>query len=101
MVDMLLVQCSHLLLLLVCFPDYTEHLGHRWVEDAPVKDARFVATSYTDYPDDWEAAAKGLPDTWSLADDFVSRKRRGEIADAERGIGDSAFQAYGPPTSKA
>ncbi|KAJ7635703.1 hypothetical protein DFH06DRAFT_1302933 [Mycena polygramma] len=44
-----------------------------------IYDVRFVIRMYDDYWTDWEANAKGLSDFWSQADDFVARKRRGEI----------------------
>ncbi|KAJ7607283.1 hypothetical protein DFH06DRAFT_1018613, partial [Mycena polygramma] len=45
-----------------------------------VLDVRFVtACCPRDYWANWEASAKGLPNLWSLGDDFVARKRRGEI----------------------
>ncbi|KAJ7171440.1 hypothetical protein C8R46DRAFT_993579 [Mycena filopes] len=46
-----------------------------------VYDVRFVITQFpTTYWDVWEAGVKGLPDYWSCGDDFVAKKRRGEIA---------------------
>ncbi|KAJ7920295.1 hypothetical protein B0H13DRAFT_1987305 [Mycena leptocephala] len=44
-----------------------------------VYDVRFVIGQYHNYWASWEACAKGLPNLWSLGDDFVARKRRGEI----------------------
>ncbi|KAJ7171401.1 hypothetical protein C8R46DRAFT_1088318 [Mycena filopes] len=48
-----------------------------------VYDVRFVVANYDNYWDFWEAGAKGLPDYWSRGDDFVAKKRRGEIAAAQ------------------
>jgi hypothetical protein len=51
-------------------------------ENAPFEDVRFVVGFYRNYWDEWEAGARGAPDFWSVADDFVARKRRGEIEGA-------------------
>ncbi|KAJ7662770.1 hypothetical protein DFH06DRAFT_357818 [Mycena polygramma] len=73
-----LAECPRLNILLVQWSimeedDYMD-------EQVPhVYDIRFVIGTYGDYWDDWVAGAKGFPDAWSKADDFVTRKRRGEI----------------------
>ncbi|KAJ6473403.1 hypothetical protein C8R47DRAFT_1324489 [Mycena vitilis] len=73
-----LSECSRLNVLLIQWPmmeedDYMdEQIPH-------VYDIRFVIGTYGDYWDDWVAGAKGFPDAWSKADDFVARKRKGEI----------------------
>ncbi|KAJ7112704.1 hypothetical protein C8R44DRAFT_249920 [Mycena epipterygia] len=64
-----------------------ELLVHRWwyrahvpVQDVPFHDMRFIIQLYKDYGSDWEADARGIrPDFWSLAEDFVARKRRGLV----------------------
>ncbi|KAJ7171434.1 hypothetical protein C8R46DRAFT_184935 [Mycena filopes] len=52
--------------------------------DVPVVyDLRFVIATYdSTYWDLWEAGAKGLPDYWSRGDEFVAKKRRGDIAES-------------------
>jgi len=44
-----------------------------------IYDVRFVIGVYYDYWAEWEAGAKGLPDAWAQGDDFVARKRNGDI----------------------
>lgn len=47
-----------------------------------VYDVHFVIEQYRDYWANWQACTKGLPNPWSQGDDFVARKRRGEIEGA-------------------
>ncbi|KAF8169170.1 hypothetical protein K438DRAFT_240345 [Mycena galopus ATCC 62051] len=48
--------------------------------DPPTRDVRFVVCIMPDdYWNDWEVGARGGTDFWAAADDFVTRKRRGEI----------------------
>ncbi|KAJ7685811.1 hypothetical protein DFH06DRAFT_1159414, partial [Mycena polygramma] len=55
--------------------------GYRFTQTSHIYDVRFVKGRGTeDYWADWEASAKGLPSLWSRGDEFVARKRRGEIA---------------------
>ncbi|KAJ7618277.1 hypothetical protein DFH06DRAFT_1342553 [Mycena polygramma] len=55
--------------------------GIRYQIQSPhIYDDRFVKRTYDDYWRDWEAGAKGIPDFWSQTEDFVARKRNGEIA---------------------
>ncbi|KAJ6592517.1 hypothetical protein B0H19DRAFT_1245385 [Mycena capillaripes] len=73
-----LLECPRLELLLILWSLYAE--SHYASQQIPhVYDVRFVMGMYNSYIVDWEAGAKGLPDMWSRADDFVARKRRGEI----------------------
>ncbi|KAJ7633874.1 hypothetical protein DFH06DRAFT_1479455 [Mycena polygramma] len=44
-----------------------------------IHDMRFVLGKCDDYWAEWEASAKGLADFWSEAEDFVIRRRNGEI----------------------
>jgi hypothetical protein len=75
-----LVDCPRLQLLLV---QWVEGDDLYWSERIPhVYDIRFVIGLYDDYWADWEAGARGLPDLWSQGDDFVVRKRKGEIQGA-------------------
>ncbi|KAJ7446334.1 hypothetical protein FB451DRAFT_1291893 [Mycena latifolia] len=79
MVETILADCPRLEVLIVSFPGFKDEYACRWSENTPIKDVRFVVGLYTDYAAEWEAGANGLGNFWSLADDFVARKRRGEI----------------------
>ncbi|KAJ7132620.1 hypothetical protein C8R46DRAFT_1140432 [Mycena filopes] len=71
-----LAQCPRLQLLLVLWPFPMEYEA---VQVLPVSDARFVTGKYGDYWAEWEEGARGFPDFWSRGDDFLARKRNGEI----------------------
>ncbi|KAJ7679912.1 hypothetical protein B0H17DRAFT_1206306 [Mycena rosella] len=75
----LLAICARLEVLIVSFPFHDEQIAWEWVRAAPINDVRFVMGLYNDYADEWEAGAKGHAHFWSPADNFVARKRRGEI----------------------
>ncbi|KAJ7915212.1 hypothetical protein B0H13DRAFT_2000737 [Mycena leptocephala] len=74
----LLVKCPRLKLLLLLYPPYERRL-YESLRIPQVYDLRFVIGMNDNYWDDWVAGAKGLPDNWSRGDDFVARKRRGNI----------------------
>ncbi|KAJ7435864.1 hypothetical protein FB451DRAFT_1571296 [Mycena latifolia] len=78
-VQMFLAQCPRLEVLIVGFHRAREYSARDWARDAPVNDARFVLIIFSDYAAEWAAGAKGLPSSWSFADDFVARKRQGKI----------------------
>ncbi|KAJ6528904.1 hypothetical protein B0H19DRAFT_533411 [Mycena capillaripes] len=44
-----------------------------------IYDVRYVMALYTDTWEDWQASARGLAHLWSRGEDFIARKRRGEI----------------------
>ncbi|KAJ7238065.1 hypothetical protein B0H12DRAFT_101125 [Mycena haematopus] len=46
---------------------------------AGLEDIRYVVAVCCDYWSDWDVGACGGTDFWAAADDFVARKRRGEI----------------------
>ncbi|KAJ7447466.1 hypothetical protein FB451DRAFT_1411881 [Mycena latifolia] len=79
MVRRLLVECPGLEVLLDLFPAIRQDVGRAWAQSIPFHDIRFVVGVYTDYVDEWEQCAQGLPKFWLLADDFVAQKRRGEM----------------------
>ncbi|KAJ7173262.1 hypothetical protein C8R46DRAFT_1082326 [Mycena filopes] len=73
-----LAQCSRLHLSLILL----RRAGRDKLDTTAVAhplDVRFVVARYDGYRAEWEAGAKGLPDLWSRGDDFVARKRKGEI----------------------
>ncbi|KAJ7150683.1 hypothetical protein C8R46DRAFT_1123902 [Mycena filopes] len=73
-----LAQCPRLQVLLVSWPAADE--VYALVCFPHVYDVRYVIGTYRDYWREWEAGARGGPDLWSRAADFVARKRRGEIS---------------------
>ncbi|KAJ7077648.1 hypothetical protein B0H15DRAFT_954939 [Mycena belliarum] len=79
MVQMLLKQCARLEVLLVGIYFTRTDFARKWAQCMPVRDPRFVVAPWADYITEWHAAARGLPHLWALADDFIARKRRGEI----------------------
>lgn len=74
----LLAECFRLQLLLVKFtPD---SYGLYEESRAPhAYDVRFVIGRCADYWADWEVGARGGSDLWIQGDEFVARKRAGEI----------------------
>ncbi|KAF7366157.1 Tyrosinase central domain-containing protein [Mycena venus] len=73
-----LVDCPRLRLLLVQWHSQ-ERDSYDLARAHHEYDARFVIGLYGDYWAEWEAGARGLPDQWTQGDDFIARKRNGEI----------------------
>ncbi|KAJ7807332.1 hypothetical protein B0H13DRAFT_1929102 [Mycena leptocephala] len=71
-----LAKCPRLELLLVLWQFSNPYKLARFPF---VYDVRFVIGQYNDYWDDWKDDVKGLRRLWSRGDDFVARKRRGEV----------------------
>ncbi|KAJ7621696.1 hypothetical protein DFH06DRAFT_1232502, partial [Mycena polygramma] len=71
-------KCPHLMLLLVKVIS-TSPRAHDEEQSPHVYDVRFVEGTYPSRWTDWQAGAKGLSDSWAQVDDFVARKRKGEI----------------------
>ncbi|KAJ7601941.1 hypothetical protein DFH06DRAFT_1351816 [Mycena polygramma] len=69
-------KCPHLMLLLVKVISNARRT-HR--VESHVYDVRFVEGTYPSRWPDWQAGANGLSDSWAQADEFVARKRKGEI----------------------
>ncbi|KAJ7635701.1 hypothetical protein DFH06DRAFT_661208 [Mycena polygramma] len=68
--------CPRLMILLIQW-----HSSNGYQFQPPnLYDVRFVTRIYADYWGECEAGAKGHPDFWSEAEDFITRKRNGEIA---------------------
>ncbi|KAJ7177024.1 hypothetical protein C8R46DRAFT_1346916 [Mycena filopes] len=72
-----LARCPRLHLLLVTWAEGDS--DYETVRFPAAYDARFVIGTHGDYWREWEAGARGFPDNWSRATEFVARKRRGEI----------------------
>ncbi|KAJ7096948.1 hypothetical protein C8R44DRAFT_812439 [Mycena epipterygia] len=86
-ITMLLAACPRLELLVNRWLSTTN--AHAQAKNVPFHDMRFVIQLYKNYWSEWEANARGLgPNFWSLADDFVARKRSGDI-DAKVYLSDS------------
>ncbi|KAJ7225192.1 hypothetical protein C8J57DRAFT_1731152, partial [Mycena rebaudengoi] len=74
-------SCPRLDVLLIVFPvigkntakEYLKHIADHFC------DSRFVAAIYKDYYSDWELGARGGKDIWARAEEFIARKKRGEI----------------------
>ncbi|KAJ7149098.1 hypothetical protein C8R46DRAFT_529657 [Mycena filopes] len=74
-----LARCPRLHVLLVTWSDADS--TYETARFPHVYDVRFVIGTHADgdYWTEWEAGARGFPDNWSRATEFVARKRRGEI----------------------
>ncbi|KAJ7699042.1 hypothetical protein B0H17DRAFT_317742 [Mycena rosella] len=66
-----------------------------FVEGIDFLDPRLVVALYDDYCRDWERGARDGKDIWMRAEEFVARKRQGEITGAS-----DLFVAYPLATSK-
>ncbi|KAJ7465987.1 hypothetical protein FB451DRAFT_1138102 [Mycena latifolia] len=76
----LLAECPRLELLANFWAERKYDVAFGRAQNVPVHDVRFVMGLYGNYWADWEAGARGFPDFWSAADDFVAQKRSGAIA---------------------
>ncbi|KAJ7611108.1 hypothetical protein DFH06DRAFT_1245586 [Mycena polygramma] len=76
----MLAECPRLRLLLVLWGSFQRSIYER-LQTPCVYDVRFVICQLDlgDYWANWEAGARGFSDLWSQGDDFVARKRRGDI----------------------
>ncbi|KAJ7603287.1 hypothetical protein DFH06DRAFT_1488155 [Mycena polygramma] len=74
-------SCPGLRVLLVAFPatEIDDAKGYMEYVAPDVTDMRFVVATYADYYDDWETGARGGHDIWAHAEEFIARKRRGEV----------------------
>ncbi|KAJ7489668.1 hypothetical protein B0H11DRAFT_2278361 [Mycena galericulata] len=83
--------CPRIDALLVLFPvvqqdsakEYLEYIG------GAISDSRFVVVMYKNYYADWELGARGGSDVWARADDFIARKKRGEVQAGDYFLDDS------------
>ncbi|KAJ7479439.1 hypothetical protein B0H11DRAFT_2027435 [Mycena galericulata] len=64
--------------------EYLEYIG------GAISDSRFVVTMYKDYYADWEQGARGGNDIWALAEEFIARKKRGEVEVGDYFLDDSS-----------
>ncbi|KAJ7636629.1 hypothetical protein FB45DRAFT_448385 [Roridomyces roridus] len=74
----ILADCSHLQILVNPWLISDAALGRTLAANPPIQDPRFMVTVYNDVNDEWEADVKGHS-IWEAAEEFVERKRRGEI----------------------
>ncbi|KAJ7059393.1 hypothetical protein C8F01DRAFT_1254327 [Mycena amicta] len=81
----ILPRCMHLVVLLLMLPTWAAELRGRgtWANAMPVGDVRLVAGTYTPGEKAWKEwenhALVGAEDFWDRAEDFVRRKRSGEV----------------------
>ncbi|KAJ7479453.1 hypothetical protein B0H11DRAFT_1276209 [Mycena galericulata] len=76
-------SCPRLDALLAMFPvinnkqdaakEYLEYIG------GAISDSRFVVAMYNEYDTDWELGARGGNDIWARAEEFIARKKCGEV----------------------
>ncbi|KAF8181945.1 hypothetical protein K438DRAFT_1975886 [Mycena galopus ATCC 62051] len=72
-----LEECPGLQLLLVQW--YHQDQSYASAKTPHAYDIRFVIGTYSNFWEDCESGVRGGPDLWTEADDFVARKRTGEI----------------------
>jgi hypothetical protein len=75
----LLTSYPQLHVLIVAFNADEEDLAVGYMEELTIADPRLVVATYANYHIDWELGARGEDDLWVRSEEFVSRKRRGEI----------------------
>lgn len=75
-----LQECPRLDVLVNLWHSTKRRYAYEKTANIPIHDARIVLYLYNDYWGEWEADAMGLqPSFWSVADEFVARKRKGLI----------------------
>ncbi|KAJ7617077.1 hypothetical protein FB45DRAFT_222350 [Roridomyces roridus] len=74
----LLAECKHLRILVNPWDESSAEQAQELAKEPRTQDDRFVVTVYEDINGEWEANVRGWT-VWAAADDFVERKRRGEI----------------------
>ncbi|KAJ6533420.1 hypothetical protein DFH09DRAFT_1181380 [Mycena vulgaris] len=77
--QMLLADCPRLEILANLWLPARADIARALTQNLPVHDVRLVMAECNNRWADWEAGARGFPDFWSLAEDFVARKRSGAI----------------------
>ncbi|KAJ7448996.1 hypothetical protein FB451DRAFT_758690 [Mycena latifolia] len=85
----ILEACTSLQVLIVAFNEEVVDDANALAMDITFVDPRLVVATYNEYFPDWELGARGGADIWRRADDFVARKRRGEI-EAHEYLADSS-----------
>ncbi|KAJ6533399.1 hypothetical protein DFH09DRAFT_1406544 [Mycena vulgaris] len=77
--QMLLADCPRLEILAAVWSLAPGDDARAQIQNPPIRDVRLVMGEHNGRWADWEAGARGFPDSWSRAEDFVSRKRSGAI----------------------
>ncbi|KAJ7446353.1 hypothetical protein FB451DRAFT_1291961 [Mycena latifolia] len=77
-IETLLAECPRLEILVSLFPRMKALWAVQQAHTSPVQDLRFVITVYRNFVETWEAY-RTRPNSWSLAEDFVSARRSGSI----------------------
>jgi hypothetical protein len=76
----LLRDCKLLQALIIVWPSLLRFEYEAEVGEYPTQDPRFVMIVCGSYFADWLDGARGGEDFWARADNFIARKRRGEVA---------------------
>ncbi|KAJ7446376.1 hypothetical protein FB451DRAFT_1567894 [Mycena latifolia] len=77
-VQRLLAECPRLEVLISIFPRLRAPWAAQWARTSPIRDPRFVITVYRAPMASW-SLCQCRPSAWSLADEFVARRRSGII----------------------
>ncbi|KAJ7644872.1 hypothetical protein FB45DRAFT_1021613 [Roridomyces roridus] len=94
-VHSVLSQCSELQLLVVAWSSSSDLDLYQWAKENPVQDERLVIVRYWDFWSDWEEAANGQSlDHWSRSQDFVARKRSGDVQKDRYWLDDDSYSSY-------
>ncbi|KAF7369499.1 hypothetical protein MVEN_00279700 [Mycena venus] len=75
----LLDTCESLLVLIALVVDSEIHNNHRQYLSALSRDPRFVTMTNYRYLADWQRGVHAGTDYWTRAEDFIARRRSGEI----------------------
>ncbi|KAJ7446346.1 hypothetical protein FB451DRAFT_1375938 [Mycena latifolia] len=77
-VQRLLEECPRLEVLISVFPRLKAPWAAQRARTSPIHDPRFVITVYRDHVANW-SLSQCQPSSWSLAEEFVARRRSGTI----------------------
>ncbi|KAJ7339925.1 hypothetical protein DFH08DRAFT_248131 [Mycena albidolilacea] len=75
----ILQACPRIHVLIAAFHVSEKAEVHAYVEAMGIRDIRFVVATYSDHYGDWELGTMGGADIWVRVEEFISRKKRGEI----------------------
>lgn len=75
----ILQACPRIHVFIAAFHVSGKARARAYVESMSIRDIRFVVATYSDHYGDWELGTKGGADIWVRVEEFISRKKRGEI----------------------
>ncbi|KAF8202647.1 hypothetical protein K438DRAFT_1965139 [Mycena galopus ATCC 62051] len=78
-VDDVLRACPLIHVLIVAFSISDKEGPDTYLEHSSISDIRFVMVAFVDYYRDWELGARGGEDIWVRAEEFISRKKGGDL----------------------